>query len=154
MSTDHPNEMSQDERDAFLGAGGTGVLSLSVASDDPPHSVPVSYGYDSSSEAFYFRLAVSDDSGKGELADRPATFVTYGRPDDDRWQSVVASGRLEATTEASIAIESLEGLRRVDLQYVDIFGQPLGTVEFEFYRLAPERIGTRRESDTGVYGPS
>ena len=147
MSTDHPNEMSEDERDAFLGAGGTGVLSLSGESDEPPHSVPVSYGYDSSTGAFYFRLAVRPDSEKGELVDRPATFVTYGQP-EDRWQSVVARGRLESTTEESIAIETLEGLSGVDLQYVDIFGQPLRTVSFEFYRLVPETMGTRHESHT------
>jgi nitroimidazol reductase NimA-like FMN-containing flavoprotein (pyridoxamine 5'-phosphate oxidase superfamily) len=147
MSTDHPNEMSEDERDAFLGAGGTGVLSLSTERDEPPHSIPVSYGYDSSAGAFYFRLSVAPDSEKGDLSDRPATFVTYGES-DDRWQSVVARGRLESTTEESVAIETLEGLHGVDLQYVDIFGQPLRTVSFEFYRLAPETIGTRRESHT------
>ncbi|QKY18848.1 pyridoxamine 5'-phosphate oxidase family protein [Halolamina sp. CBA1230] len=153
MSTDHPNEMTDEERDAFLGTGGTGVLSLNTSNDEPPFSVPVSYGYDDSTGTFYFRLAAGSDSRKGDLADRPVTFVAYGSP-EDRWQSVVAQGRLEPTTADSVAIESLEGLRRVDLQYVDIFDQPLETVEFEFYRLAPERIGTRRESHTGVYGPS
>ena len=149
MSTDHPNEMSEDERDAFLGAGGTGVLSLSAGNDEPPHSIPVSYGYDNAAGEFYFRLAVAPDSEKGELGDRPATFVTYGDP-EDRWESVVARGRLESTTEDSIAIETLEGLRGVELQYVDIFGQPLRTVSFEFYRLAPETLGTRRESYSGT----
>ena len=152
MSEDHANEMADEERDAFLGAGGTGVLSLNTASG-PPHSVPVSYGYDSSTGAFFFRLAVGADSEKGDLADRPATFVAYGQP-EDRWQSVVAQGRLERTTEEAIAIETLEALRRVDMQYVDIFGRPLETVSFEFYRLLPERIGTRQESRTGVYGSS
>lgn len=145
--------MTDEERDAFLGTGGTGVLSLNSPTDEPPHSVPVSYGYDASTETFYFRLATGPDSAKGELADRPATLVTYGNP-EDRWQSVVAQGRLEPTTADSAAIESLEGLRHVDLQYVDIFDQPLETVSFEFYRLVPTRIGTRRESDTGVYGSS
>ncbi|GAB7094987.1 pyridoxamine 5'-phosphate oxidase family protein [Halolamina litorea] len=146
MSHDHPNEMTDEERIAFLGAGGTGVLSLNTQRG-PPHSVPVSYGYDSSTGAFYFRLAVAPDSRKGDLAGRPATFVTYGQA-DDRWQSVVVQGELEDTTEGSIAIETLEGLRGVDLQYVDIFGEPLRTVEFEFYRLTPDTVGARRESYT------
>lgn len=151
MSEDHPNEMSVDDRDAFLGAGGTGVLSLSTSGREPPHAVPVSYGYDRSTATFYFRLAVGSDSEKGDLRDRSATFVTYGHP-EDRWQSVVVQGQLESTTEESIAIETLEGLRQVDLQYVDVFDQPIETVPFEFYRLVPDRIGTRRESRTGVYG--
>lgn len=149
MSSDQPNEMSVDDRDEFLGTGGTGVLSLSAPADEPPHAVPVSYGYDATDGAFYFRLAVRPDSEKGDLADRPVTFVTYGESGDG-WRSVVASGRLAATTEESIAIESLEGLERVDLQYVDIFGQPLRTVTFEFYRLTPDEIGARQESSSGT----
>ena len=149
MSTDHPNEMSDDERDAFLGDGGTGVLSLRGDGDGPPHSVPVSYGYDAATEAFYFRLAVGPDSAKGDLADRPATFVTYDHV-DDRWQSVVARGRLEATTEESVATETLEALGRVGIPYVDIFDQPIRTVTFEFYRLVPEDIGSRREASTST----
>lgn len=147
MSADLPNEMDEDERDAFLGPGGTGVLSLSTASGESPYAVPVSYGYDHSTETFYFRLATDADSEKGELVDRRATFVTYGQP-EDRWQSVVAEGRLEPTSKESIATETLEGFRNVELQYVDIFDQPLETVSFEFYRLVPDRIGARREART------
>ncbi|NHX35727.1 MULTISPECIES: pyridoxamine 5'-phosphate oxidase family protein [Halolamina] len=148
MSADLPNEMDEDERDAFLGAGGTGVLSLSTASGESPYAVPVSYGYDRSTGTFYFRLATDADGEKGELDDRRATFVTYGQP-EDRWQSVVAEGRLEPTGEESIAIETLEGLGNVELQYVDVFDRPLEAVSFEFYRLVPDRIGARRESRTG-----
>ena len=147
MTDDLPNEMAADERDAFLGSGGTGVLSLSSGTDTSPYAVPVSYGHDSATGTFYFRLAIGADSEKGELADRPATFVTYDQP-EDRWQSVVAEGRLEPTTRESIANETLEGLRNVELQYVDIFDQPLETVSFEFYRLVPERIGARKEPRT------
>ncbi|MFW5934498.1 MAG: pyridoxamine 5'-phosphate oxidase family protein [Halolamina sp.] len=148
MSSDQSNEMDEADRDEFLGSGGTGVLSLSTPGDESPYSVPVSYGYDRSTGTFYFRLAIDADSEKGDLDDRPATFVTYDRP-ADRWQSVVAEGRLESTEKDSIALETLEGLGNVDIQYVDIFDQPLETVSFEFYRLVPERIGARREARTG-----
>lgn len=149
MSTDRPNEMDAEERDSFLGNGGTGVLSLSAPGDDPPHSVPVSYGYDAETGTFYFRLAVDPDSAKGDLAERAVSFVTYGQS-DERWRSVVAKGRLEGTTEESIAIATLEGLQRVDLQYVDIFDEPPRSVTFEFYRLVPDEIGARRELSTGM----
>lgn len=147
MSATDPAELSEDERDAFLGVGGTGVLSLSTSTDESPHSIPVSYGYDAAAETFYFRLAAGSDSEKGELADRPVTFVAYGQ-DDDRWQSVVARGRLESTTEASIATETLEGFSQIHIPYVDIFGDPPRLVSFEFYRLLPTEIGTRRESSS------
>lgn len=147
MSADQPNEMDENDRDAFLGSGGTGVLSLSTPSDESPYAVPVSYGYDRETGTFYFRLAVNTGSEKGELDDRQATFVTYDQP-EDRWQSVVAEGKLEPTSKESIALETLEGLGNVELQYVDIFDQPVESVPFEFYRLVPDRIGARRELRT------
>ena len=138
-------QMTDDERDEFLGRSGTGVLSLSRAGDDPPHSVPVSYGYDPVDEVFYFRLAVGEESGKANPTDRGTTFVTYGER-DGRWKSVVASGRLVSTTDESVSAESLAGLERTEqIPIVDVFGEPTSRVEFEFYRLDPERLTGRAE---------
>ena len=147
MSDTEPTSMEADERDAFLSSGGTGVISLSSPNGESPHSVPVSYGYDSAETTFYFRLAVAADSDKGDLVGRPATFVVYGQRDDD-WQSVVAKGTLEATTEPSVALESLQGLQQVHIPLVDIFGRPTRDVPFEFYRLVPSEITARKESST------
>lgn len=141
--------MDDEERDGFLGNGGTGVISLDTAAGDPPHSLPVSYGYDATTEAFYFRLAVEPDTEKGELDGRAVSFVVHGES-DDRWHSVVAEGRLEPTDDESVGTETLEGFDRTHIPLIDIFGQPPGTVSFEFYRLDPDRIGTRNESSTGI----
>ena len=138
-------ELDDDARDELLGNGGTGVISLSTAADDAPHSLPVSYGYDATAETFYFRLATDGDSEKGELADRPVSFVTYDQTDDE-WQSVVAAGVLESTANEEIATETLAGLERVTIPYVDIFGEPLEDVSFEFYRLDPASLTARQES--------
>ncbi|QLD89594.1 pyridoxamine 5'-phosphate oxidase family protein [Natronomonas salina] len=148
MSDVEAIEMDEEERDAFLGAGGTGVIALSDSEGEPPHAVPVSYGYDMSEDVFYFRLAAGEESSKGNLRDRAVTFVTYGRPDDE-WWSVIAKGRLRSTTEESIAIESLEGLQQVQIPLVEIFDRPTSEVTFEFYRLKPEKLTTRKESPTG-----
>lgn len=78
------------------------------------------------------------------MRDRAATFVTYGR--EDGWRSVVASGRLEETTEETIATETLDGLDRVDIPLVDVFDRPTRTVSFEFFRLVPGEITGRKES--------
>jgi hypothetical protein len=147
MSDTEATPMEVNERDAFLGTGGTGVISFSSPNGDPPHAVPVSYGYDSAETTFYFRLAVSSDSDKGDVAGRHATFVVYGQRDDD-WQSVVAKGRLEATTDPSVAIESLQGLEQVHIPIMDVFGRPTRDVPFEFYRLVPAEITARKESST------
>ena len=57
--------MGDEERDEFLGRGGTGAISVSTPDDEPPYSRPVSYGYDAETGNFYFRFAVGpDDTGK------------------------------------------------------------------------------------------
>lgn len=137
-------EMSVEERDDFLSTGGTGVLSFSQTMDDPPYSVPVSYGYDPRESVFYFRLAAEPDSGSGELTDRAVSFVTYGHTDDG-WQSVVAMGRLARTSDENVSTQSLEGLKRVTIPFVDIFDRPLRQVSFEFYRLDPDELHGRTE---------
>jgi len=145
MDSDNPVTMDDEAVDAFLGSGGTGVLSLSTADTTPPHAVPVSYGYDAVGRTLYFRLAVGPDSSKSGLDDRPVTFVSYGE-ESGRWHSVVASGRLEGVEHADIATETLAGLDRVELSLVDMFGQPTRVVDFEFYRLVPEELAGRVET--------
>jgi nitroimidazol reductase NimA-like FMN-containing flavoprotein (pyridoxamine 5'-phosphate oxidase superfamily) len=141
--------MGEDERDDFLGTGGTGVISFAESESEFPHSLPVSYGYDADETTFYFRLAVASDSNKGDVTGRSVTFVTYGQT-EDRWRSVIVKGHLRETTEQAIATESLEGLGRVQIPLVDIFGRPIKEVPFEFYRLAPEEITSRKESSTEI----
>jgi len=136
--------MDDEQRDEFLGQGGTGVLSLST-DDGSPHAVPVSYGYDSAESTFYFRLAVGESHSKGPLPDREVTFVTYDRRDDD-WHSVVAEGRLEDVEHEGIETSTLEGLQRVDIPLVGIFEHPTRDVDFEFYRLTPDELTGRVQS--------
>lgn len=149
MSDPDSTGMDADERDTFLGTGGTGVISFPRPDDESPHSVPVSYGYDQSETTFYFRLAVGADSNKGDVAGRRVTFVIYGQQ-DEQWRSVIVKGRLEETTEGSVATESLEGLQQVHIPLVAIFGQPVKNVPFEFYRLVPDEMTSRKESSTAV----
>lgn len=140
--------MDSDQRNEFLGRSGTGVVSLSTAQGDPPHSIPISYGYDPVEEVFYFRLATDGDTEKGELDDQAVSFVTYGEH-DGRWKSVVAQGRLLATTDESVSRETLEGLERIPpIPIIDIFGGPTSQVDFEFYRLDPDRLTSRIERST------
>lgn len=145
MESQDQVEMSGDERDDFLGTGGTGVISLSRERDSAPHSVPVSYGFDPVDTTFFFRLATGRESEKGELANRAVSFVAYGETDDG-WRSVVAEGRLERTSDESISTQSLDGLQRVTIPYVDVFERPLRQVTFEFFRLDPDELTGRKEA--------
>ena len=141
--------MDERERDAFLGIGGTGVIAFASDPDEPPHAVPVSYGYDAETTAFFFRLAVGGGSEKATVLDRPVSFVTHERGEEGA-RSVVATGTLESTSEADIATETLAALKRVHIPIVDIFGQPPAQVDFEFYRLVPDTFEGRAESSTVV----
>ncbi|MFC7021322.1 MULTISPECIES: pyridoxamine 5'-phosphate oxidase family protein [Haloarcula] len=146
MEDTHRAAVAAEERDEFLGVGGTGVVSFETESGRSPHSVPVSYGYDPDQTTFYFRLATGLDSEKGEVLDRPVTFVTYGRDGEtDRWVSVVAKGRLEAVDAEGIETDTLAGLEQVDIPLVDVFDVPVRDISFEFLRLVPEELTARRE---------
>jgi len=81
---------------------------------------------------------------KRDHSTRSVSFVVYGRH-ADVWKSVVASGALRETTADDVALQSLEGLERVHIPLVDIFGEPVENVSFEFYRLDPEQITGRVE---------
>lgn len=144
VSSEKHVDMDEGERDDFLGDGGTGVLSLSTTAEDPPHAIPVSYGYDASETTLYFRLAEGPEDSKGNLDGRPVAFVT---DDQDRgWKSVVARGHLKDVEREGIATDSLEGLERVDMPLVDVFHAPLREVEFDFFRLVPDEMSGRVES--------
>lgn len=137
-------ELSREDVDAFLGAGGTGVISFP---GDPPHSVPVSYGYDAQTGRFYFRLAYEPDTAKPDHDAGSVTFVTYGETADG-WRSVVASGELRPVEEASVPNDVLAGLQRVDIPIVDIFEEPVRETTFEFFVLAPDRVSGRRDASS------
>lgn len=151
MVDDSPSEitLSESERDGFLSRVDTGVLSLSMPSDEPPHSVPVSFGYDADQTAFFFRIADLPPERKGKLEGRSVTFVTYS--DDEEiggYASVVARGSLEPTTGTEAATEALAGLEGVTIPLVDIFGDSPKNVDFSFYRLVPETLTGRKETQT------
>lgn len=135
--------MSDEERDAFLGNGGTGVLSFSTG-DDPPYSLPMSYGYDADTEHFHYRLSFPEGGGKDHLVDRPVTFVTHRRTDEG-WRSVVATGELEELSELPYESTARQERWNVTIPLVDIFGEPPDEMSFREFRLVPETLSGRKE---------
>lgn len=143
--------MSAEERNEFLGRGGTGVISFETASDGPPYTRPISYGFDASTEAFYFRLAVGpEDAGKEEVleSDREVSFVTYDETARG-WRSVVATGRLEEITKSALDPAVSEAIQRVSIPFVDVYDSHPLTLEFRFFRLTPDEVTGQQEAGTG-----
>ncbi|NHN41197.1 pyridoxamine 5'-phosphate oxidase family protein [Halorubellus sp. JP-L1] len=143
MGDTDSHRLDDDALDAVLSTGGVGVLAFASGADDPPHSVPVSYGYDAETESLFFRLAVGGDSTKAELLDAPATFTVY-REGEDGYESVVAQGQLESIAEEDVDPSVLDGLSRVDIPLFDAFERDTREIQFEFVRLdAADATGKR-----------
>lgn len=143
MDSSDPHELAADERDAVLGSGGVGVLAFATSTDDPPHSLPVSYGYDDDTASVYFRLAVGGDSSKRTLLDNPVSFTVH-HEGEDGYESVVVQGTLDAIEEADVAGSVLDGLSRVEIPLFDVFDRRPRETTFGFYRLdAGDATGKR-----------
>jgi hypothetical protein len=143
--------MSPEERDEFLGTGGTGVISFDTAGDGPPYTRPISYGYDAEMGNFYFRLAIGpEDAGKRDLIDedREISFVTYDETDGG-WRSIIATGRLEEITKSALDPDVAEAMQRVKIPFVDVYDSHPLTLEFRFFRLTPDEVTGQREAETG-----
>jgi nitroimidazol reductase NimA-like FMN-containing flavoprotein (pyridoxamine 5'-phosphate oxidase superfamily) len=138
-------QLSPTERAELLDTGGTGVLSFGTAADEPPASFPISYGYDSDSEVFYFRLSFPPGSKKDALIDNPVSFVTHADMEDG-WQSVVATGHLESLSELPYESVAVQGMWAVQIPTVDIFEKPPAEVQFHDYCLDPDTITGRKEA--------
>ncbi len=139
--------MSKDERDEFLGRGGTGVISFGMGADEPPFLLPISYGYDEGLENFYFKLAFPPGSTKAKAVDKPVSFASHSRTEDG-WKSVVATGTLEELTDVPNDSIAVQGMWAVDIPKVDIFEQPREDVTFADFRLVPTQMTGRKEVQT------
>ncbi|SIR76378.1 pyridoxamine 5'-phosphate oxidase family protein [Natronorubrum thiooxidans] len=138
-------QLSEQERNEFLGTGGIGVLSFATSGDEPPASFPVSYGYYDDAEDFYFRLSFPPGSTKETVIDNPVSFVTYAEGDDG-WRSVVAAGTLEELTELPHESVAVQGMWAVEIPTVDVFDRPRSEITFHDFRLDPETVSGRKET--------
>lgn len=137
-------QLSEDEMNEFLGRGGTGVISFATDPDEPPVSIPVSYGYNADEKRFYYRLSFPRDSRKGDLVDEPVSFVTH-RQTDDGWRSVVATGRLAEIADSPYESAEIQGMWAIRIPIVDVFERPPKETTFKYFYLDPETITGRKE---------
>ncbi len=137
-------QLSEDELSAFLGNGGTGVISFSTSSDDPPYSLPVSYGFNTDVNHFHFRLAFPPGSEKESLVAQPVTFVTH-RQTDDGWRSAIATGSLEDLSDEPHESSAIQERWGVDIPLIDIFEDAPEDITFRQFRLAPDKLTGRKQ---------
>ncbi|QLG50831.1 pyridoxamine 5'-phosphate oxidase family protein [Natrinema halophilum] len=137
-------QMTDEEMAEFLGRGGTGVISFAQDPSDPPVSIPVSYGFNQDEQLFYYQLSFPRDSRKGELVEKPVSFVTYDETDRG-WQSVIATGTLEDLEDKPYESATIQGMWAIQIPRVDIFERPREEVTFRFFSLDPEMLSGRKE---------
>ena len=137
-------QLTERERHEFLGKGGTGVLSFTTPIDEPPASLPVSYGYASDTGDFYFRLSFPPGTTKGDVLENPISFVTYAETSDG-WRSVIATGHLEELANLPYESVAVQEMWAIQIPTVDVFDRPRNEIEFHDFRLDPETVTGRKE---------
>jgi nitroimidazol reductase NimA-like FMN-containing flavoprotein (pyridoxamine 5'-phosphate oxidase superfamily) len=140
--------LTTTEIEAFLGDGGTGVLS--VARGDEPYSFPVSYGFASEDGEFYLRLGYDDDSTKSAFVDEPcpAQLVVYEESTDANGsldiKSVVATGELVRIPKSELTTTDVKRLGRAHTPEFEVWEQAKEEIEFTVNKLLPESVTGRR----------
>jgi len=140
-------QMSEAELTAFLGHGGTGVISFSTSSDAPPYSTPVSYGFNTDVKHFHFQLALPPGSEKESLVTRPVSFVTHAETDEG-WRSVIAIGSLEDLANEPHESSAVQERWGIDIPFVDIYEEPPEDITFRQFRLVPDELSGRKQITT------
>lgn len=135
MSVTHLDALAIAE---FLERKQTGVLAL--ARKNNAYAVPVSYAYDETGPALYFRLGYTEDSQKRAYLESTAqvSFVVYGRSDAG-WRSVVAIGPVEAVSESDLETTVTEAVRELDIPYFTVH-EDASNLEFHLVRLDVETL--------------
>ncbi|MFC3959355.1 pyridoxamine 5'-phosphate oxidase family protein [Halovivax cerinus] len=145
MSLARETEMAPDELDAFVGQQETGVLSL--ARDDEPYAIPISYGYDANERVFYLRLVSTPESEKRRyLSSSPrARLVVYdeNRP-ESTYRSVVAVGSLAEIPPGELTVDRIEQYGEAKRPLFEIWANSKQDLDIQLYTLEPAELSGRR----------
>lgn len=143
MTLDQETELSPDETDVLLARHETGVLSL--ARDDEPYAIPISYGYDAEARQFYLRLVSAPRSEKQRfLESSPRTRLVVYEEGDDVYQSVVATGTLREVPREELTVEHIEQYGDAKRPLFEIWGRSREDLDVRLYRLDPDEMSGRR----------
>lgn len=142
MAFNTESEMDDAELDEFLAAHETGVLSL--ARDDEPYAIPISYGYDTSDRTIYVRLVSTPESEKRDfLSSSPRTRIVVYDDEDDLYRSVVVIGTLDAIEPQDLTAEDIEQYGKTKRPLFEIWAQDKRALDIELYRCEAETVSGR-----------
>ncbi|AHG04289.1 pyridoxamine 5-phosphate oxidase [Halobacterium sp. DL1] len=142
MALEKQTEMTAAETDALLGRHETGVLSL--ARDDDPYSIPISYGYDADDRTFYLRLVSTPESEKRAfLSSSPAARVVVHEEDGRTYRSAVAKGSLEEITTDEMTVEHVEQFGDAKRPLFEVWGESKQDLRIQLYQLDADSVSGR-----------
>ena len=142
MATNSEVELSDAEVDAFLARHETGVLSL--ARDETPYAIPISYGFDEASRDAYLRLVSTPDSEKREfLGSHPEARIVVYDEDGDEYTSVVGVGTLRRVDLDELTPESIAQYGETRRPLFEIWADGKPDLDIDLYRFVPDRLTGR-----------
>lgn len=142
MGLEQETALSPTDTDDLLARHETGVLSL--AADDEPYSIPISYGYDATDRRFYMRLVSTPESEKREfLADRPTARLVVYEEGDGIYRSVIVVGTLEEIDTADMTVDRIEQYGKAKRPLFEIWGQSKKNLDIQLYELESDTISGR-----------
>jgi nitroimidazol reductase NimA-like FMN-containing flavoprotein (pyridoxamine 5'-phosphate oxidase superfamily) len=147
MSPATEAKMGPEEIDEFIATRETGVLTL--ARENEPYSIPISYGYNATDRTFYMRLVSTPESEKRAFLSSSPTvrLVIYdGTDDESMYWSVVAKGALEELDPAALSVEDIEQYGDARRPLFEVWGEGRDELDIQLYQFTPEEInGIRTE---------
>jgi len=142
MALEKQTEMTRSDTDALLGRHETGVLSL--ARDDDPYAIPISYGYNADERTFYLRLVSTPDSEKREfLSSNPDARLVVYEEAEPTYQSVVATGTLVEIPREEMTVEHVEQYGDAKRPLFEIWGESKPDLDIKLYELRADTISGR-----------
>ena len=142
MALEKQTEMTRSDTDALLGRHETGVLSL--ARDDDPYAIPISYGYDADDRTFYLRLVSTPESEKREfLSSNPDARLVVYEEDEPTYQSVVVTGTLTEIPRDEMTVEHVEQYGEAKRPLFEIWGEAKPDLDINLYELRADTISGR-----------
>ncbi len=145
MSLAQETEMTRSEVDEFVSNRETGVLTL--AQNDEPYAIPISYGYNDSSGTFYMRLVSTPESEKrAYLGSSPDVRVVIydGNDEKTEYRSVVAKGALEELDPADLSADDIVQYGQAERPLFEIWGADRDELDIRLYSFEPDVIEGRR----------
>ena len=142
MATNSEAEMSPAEVDAFLSRHETGVLSL--ARDETPYAIPISYGFDTDSRTVFLRLVSTPDSEKREfIQSNPQARIVVHEEDGDEYGSVVGVGTLHRVDLDELTPETIAQYGDTRRPLFEIWADGKSDLDIGLYRFTPDRLTGR-----------